>query len=98
MTIMGTVRTAMSSAPYKQFTLTGNTKVIPMTGAPIPATVSIAFASLSTQKIEYDPDGLGEYFLAPYAASSATKLVASFGASVSAIKITGVAGNVVTVL
>lgn len=74
-------------------TLTGTSLVISMDGAPIPASITMKFASLSTQKIELSTDGGTEYFEPPYAASTATMKVVTIGAPVSHVKFTGVGGN-----
>ena len=74
-------------------TLAGTTLTVPMTRMPIPATVSLTFATLSTQKIEVSTDGGTTYFEPAYAYTAATTKVITLGAPVSHIKFTGVAGN-----
>lgn len=74
-------------------TLAGTTLTVPMTRMPIPATVSLTFATLSTQKIELSVDGGTEYFEPQYDHASATQRVVVITAPVSHIKFAGVAGN-----
>ena len=75
-------------------TLPTTSQVINLESATVPMTITLKYASYSTQKIELSTDAAGaEYFEPTYAVSTATMKVVTVGAPVSRVKFTGVAGN-----
>ena len=79
--------TIRSGRKFMSGTLTGTSLVIPMDGAPLPATITLKSAEAGC-KIELSTDDGVEYFQPIYDAGSATMLVVSISAPVSHVKFT----------
>lgn len=77
--------------PLLSGTMTGASQIVHVGNIPVPMTVVLSFASLTTEKIEISCDGGTEYFEPAYASSTSTQKVVTIGAPVSHVKFTGVA-------
>jgi len=82
-----------TNIPKSKGTLTDTTEVVNMESASIPATITLGFASLTTQKIEISTDSGTSFKEVSYAINDATQKVLTIGAPVSNVRFTGVAGD-----
>lgn len=87
------IQNKMAPGAYVTGTLANATPVvIPMAGAPLPATVCLSSAD-ATRKIEFSCDDGVSYQTATYAVDVAGQRIAKIDFSVSHVRITGIATN-----
>jgi len=79
--------TTHSGRKFMSGTLAGTSLVVPMDGAPLPATITLKSADAG-RKIELSTDDGVEYFQPVYDVNSATMLVVSISAPISHVKFT----------